>query len=140
MGFLPLPVRILYGVTALAWMVIEIHRSRVRRSEATTADRGSLNFLRASWVLGFAAAIALRTRATGPYRLIRHPSYAGLLAAFVGFGFMLGDWWSLLALTAATACGVVRRIMVEERALTGALGARYADYAATHKRLIPFVW
>jgi protein-S-isoprenylcysteine O-methyltransferase Ste14 len=30
--------------------------------------------------------------------------------------------------------------MVEEHALIAALGDPYRDYAATHKRLVPFVW
>lgn len=29
---------------------------------------------------------------TGPYRFIRHPSYTGALAAFLGFGICLGNW------------------------------------------------
>ena len=28
----------------------------------------------------------------GPYRVLRHPSYTGLLAAFLGAGLMLGNW------------------------------------------------
>jgi len=34
----------------------------------------------------------------------------------------------------------VYRIGVEERALEAALGDRYREYAATRKRLIPYVW
>jgi protein-S-isoprenylcysteine O-methyltransferase Ste14 len=32
------------------------------------------------------------------------------------------------------------RIYVEEKALFEDLGDRYRTYAASHKRLIPFVW
>jgi len=76
----------------------------------------------------------------GPYRVIRHPSYAGLLLVIMAVGLFIGNWWSLLCLTVATAGGLVFRIRVEERALMQNLGASYRSYAATHKRLVPFVW
>jgi protein-S-isoprenylcysteine O-methyltransferase Ste14 len=76
----------------------------------------------------------------GPYRVIRHPSYAGLLLVIVAVGLFIGNWWSLVFLTVAVAGGLVFRIRVEERALTQNLGANYRSYAAKHKRLVPFVW
>ncbi|HEY0492852.1 MAG TPA: isoprenylcysteine carboxylmethyltransferase family protein [Candidatus Dormibacteraeota bacterium] len=78
--------------------------------------------------------------AEGPYRVIRHPSYAGLLLLIMGMGLLIGNWWSFLGLTAVVAGGLVFRIRVEERALIQNLGPGYRSYAATHKRLVPFVW
>jgi len=78
--------------------------------------------------------------ADGPYRLIRHPSYAGLLLVIVAVGLVIGNWLSLVCLTVAVAIGLVFRIRVEERALVQNLGEGYRDYAATHKRLVPFIW
>lgn len=76
----------------------------------------------------------------GPYRAIRHPSYAGMLLAVTGLGLFIGNWLSLASLTIAMACGLVFRIRVEERALLQNLGDDYRNYAATHKRLVPFIW
>ncbi len=76
----------------------------------------------------------------GPYRWIRHPSYAGVLLAVIGVGLFIGNWLSLAALTVAVVVGLVNRIRIEEQALLADLGDRYRDYAATHKRLIPYVW
>jgi protein-S-isoprenylcysteine O-methyltransferase Ste14 len=76
----------------------------------------------------------------GPYRYLRHPSYLGLLLAVTGIGFFIGNWLSLLALVTGATVGLVYRIRVEERALLHDLGDRYRDYAATRKRLIPFLW
>ena len=64
----------------------------------------------------------------------------GAAAGRYGHGFFIGNWLSLLVLTAGAAVGLVYRIKVEERALLGDLGERYRDDAATRKRLIPFVW
>ena len=76
----------------------------------------------------------------GPYRVLRHPSYAGLLLAVAGLGLFIRNWLSLVTLVIAVACGLVFRIRVEERALLQNLGDDYRDYAATHKRLVPFIW
>lgn len=76
----------------------------------------------------------------GPYRIVRHPGYTGLLLALTGFGFFLGNWAAALCLAAIVAAGLVYRIRVEEGALLQALGDRYLDYAASRKRLAPLIW
>jgi protein-S-isoprenylcysteine O-methyltransferase Ste14 len=76
----------------------------------------------------------------GPYGVVRHPSYAGILLAIMGVGLFIGNWWSLVLLTVVVAAALVFRIRVEERALLKSLGDNYAHYAVGHKRLIPFVW
>jgi len=76
----------------------------------------------------------------GPYRVIRHPGYAGILIAVIGIGFVIDNWGSLVVLSVALACGLIYRITVEERALSQDLGGRYQAYAKNHKRLIPFIW
>jgi len=76
----------------------------------------------------------------GPYRFVRHPSYAAILLAVIGLGVLINNWVSLVILAAAVAVGLAFRIRVEERALFEALGDDYRRYAATHKRLIPYLW
>ena len=76
----------------------------------------------------------------GPYRVLRHPGYAGAELAFIGVGLMYGNWVSVAALTLLPVIGIVNRIRVEEKALFNALGDTYRRYAATHKRLVPFIW
>jgi protein-S-isoprenylcysteine O-methyltransferase Ste14 len=76
----------------------------------------------------------------GPYRLIRHPSYTGLLVGVMGVGLALDDWVALAAISVLSLAGLLVRIRAEERALLGALGAEYADYMARTSRLIPRVW
>ena len=76
----------------------------------------------------------------GPYRMVRHPSYTGLLLVVLGVGLLVGNWWWLLSMTVAVTGGLVFRIRVEERALMRTLGDEYRNYAANHKRLVPFIW
>ena len=77
---------------------------------------------------------------SGPYRIVRHPSYAGALLALIGIAFVQGSWLSLAVNIVIPAVGMVNRIRVEERALVAALGEPYVAYAAGRKRLMPFVW
>ena len=76
----------------------------------------------------------------GPYRVLRHPSYTGLLMTVLGCALMVGNWVGLLACSAMVVAAMVYRIRIEERALVGALGETYLDFATTRARLLPFVW
>ncbi|MBY6413390.1 isoprenylcysteine carboxylmethyltransferase family protein [Rhodococcus sp. BP-252] len=76
---------------------------------------------------------------TGPYSLIRHPSYAGALLCALGFCIAYGNWLSP-AMVAFLAGGYVRRIPAEERAMIEGLGERYVVYMSRSKRLIPFIF
>ncbi len=76
----------------------------------------------------------------GPYRWLRHPSYTGLLLAFVGGGLMYGNWLSAGCSVVLVLAALAYRIRVEERSLAAALGERYRAFASTRARLIPFLW
>jgi protein-S-isoprenylcysteine O-methyltransferase len=77
---------------------------------------------------------------SGPYRFIRHPSYAGALVAFLGLGLSIGNWVSLVLLLAPTLMVFQRRMDVEESALIQAFGDRYQDYMRRTKRLLPGIY
>jgi protein-S-isoprenylcysteine O-methyltransferase len=73
----------------------------------------------------------------GPFRLLRHPSYSGVLLAFAGFGFSLANWTAIFVLLLPITAAFIRRVAVEEEALRNALGGPYVDYMSRTKRLIP---
>ncbi|MCX5801221.1 MAG: isoprenylcysteine carboxylmethyltransferase family protein [Candidatus Eisenbacteria bacterium] len=74
---------------------------------------------------------------TGLYRFIRHPSYTGLLLAFMGLGVSSANLLSILGLLIPIALAVLNRVAKEEKALLSSLGSEYAAYCARTKRFIP---
>lgn len=77
---------------------------------------------------------------SGPYRLIRHPSYTGLLMIELGLGAMLGTWLSIPAAVLPPLIAFAIRLLSEERFLAQELGEPYRAYMERTDRLIPGVW
>jgi len=73
----------------------------------------------------------------GPYRLVRHPSYTGVLITFIGLALAVQSSGALLVLLAVFGVSYGYRMRVEERVLLSELGQDYADYVKRTKRLIP---
>jgi protein-S-isoprenylcysteine O-methyltransferase Ste14 len=77
---------------------------------------------------------------SGPYRLIRHPSYCGWLLVCLGYGIAVQNWLSLLAAFLLPFIALLYRIHVEERVLASSLGIAYVEYQKKTKKLIPWIW
>ena len=76
---------------------------------------------------------------SGPYRVIRHPSYTGSALEFLGIGIASDNWVSLACAVVPMLIAFAIRIHVEERALVEAIGEPYLAYQRRTKRVIPFV-
>jgi protein-S-isoprenylcysteine O-methyltransferase Ste14 len=76
----------------------------------------------------------------GPFRWVRHPSYTGVLLAFVGWAMTLRNWVAMAVVLVPIFIAFVRRMKVEEEALSRALGEEYTDYMKRTKRLVPGVY
>lgn len=74
---------------------------------------------------------------SGPYRLVRHPIYTGILTAVVGTALAV----NLLALAVAAVLAVffIYSATVEEKNLGTIFPRAYPAYRARTKMLIPFV-
>ena len=77
---------------------------------------------------------------TGPFARVRHPSYTGLIAMFVGWSITFGGLVPAFALLVPATGALLYRIHVEEAALAGAFGPSYDAYRARTKRLVPYVF
>jgi protein-S-isoprenylcysteine O-methyltransferase Ste14 len=75
---------------------------------------------------------------SGPYHLVRHPIYSGVLVAGVGTALAL-SWFWLLAVGLA-GIYFVYSATVEERYLTRQFPDAYPAYKRATKMLVPFVF
>ena len=75
---------------------------------------------------------------SGPYGIVRHPIYAGLLLAIFGTAIAIGEVGCLVALVLAIL-GWRTKWRTEERFLSERFGAQYDDYRKKVKGLIPFI-
>lgn len=74
----------------------------------------------------------------GPYRLVRHPIYSGILVAGAGTAVALGRVW-LLAVALAGGY-FVYSALVEERYLTAQFPDTYPAHKRSSRMLVPFVF
>ena len=74
----------------------------------------------------------------GPYRIVRHPIYTGLLGGFIGMAIIVGGWLAWLSVIAGLIAFLIR-IPQEEKLMIELFGDRYLQYKNRTKTLIPFV-
>ena len=72
---------------------------------------------------------------SGPYRLVRHPIYTGLLVMYLGTAVVTGEWLALPGVVAAMLA-YARKIGLEEAALEAAFGEEYAVYRRDTRPLV----
>jgi protein-S-isoprenylcysteine O-methyltransferase Ste14 len=73
------------------------------------------------------AARAHRVVTEGPYRIVRHPMYAGSILWLLGMPLLLGSWWGVVAVPLLVV-GTAPRAVGEERMLRRELSG-YDEYA-----------
>lgn len=76
---------------------------------------------------------------SGPYALVRHPIYSGLLLALIGTAIVIGRWRALIALVLFLA-GLLLKMRREERFMAEAFGEAYARYRSEVAALVPFLF
>lgn len=74
----------------------------------------------------------------GPYRLVRHPIYTGLLAMFLGTAIVLGHVAGIAGLVLVFVSFWIK-LRDEERIMLKQFPDQYAAYQLRAKRIIPFV-
>ncbi|HVM63073.1 MAG TPA: isoprenylcysteine carboxylmethyltransferase family protein [Verrucomicrobiae bacterium] len=74
----------------------------------------------------------------GPYAIVRHPIYTGLLLAFLGCAIARGEWRGLLALALVSA-EFWRKLRLEEKWMREQFGESYEAYARRVPALVPYV-
>ncbi|MFG2530202.1 methyltransferase family protein [Streptomyces sp. NPDC048516] len=97
----------------------------------------------ARWVLGtmWAGIPMLREdhelRTDGPYRLVRHPIYTGLLGLIIG-GMLACGFGIWIVYLAIAVPWLLRRVRIEDGMMAGQFGTAYEAYRARVPALIPW--
>jgi len=76
---------------------------------------------------------------TGPYALVRHPMYVGVILMYSATPLALGSWWALIPALLIIPL-LVMRILGEERLLAKELDGYSAYMNMVRWRLIPGIW
>ena len=76
---------------------------------------------------------------TGPYKLLRHPIYSGIILMLTGTFLYYGSLIVLLILAIATVF-ITRRMEPEEKIMINLFGKKYTDYMERTERLIPWIY
>lgn len=109
----------------------------------------SLGYVFAAWALienrFFASVVRIQVERghvvcdSGPYRIVRHPGYAGNILALPGMVLALSSTWTLVPVAVALIIAVIRT-MLEDQTLQDELPG-YRDYARRVRyRLIPGIY
>jgi protein-S-isoprenylcysteine O-methyltransferase Ste14 len=77
---------------------------------------------------------------TGPYRLVRHPIYLGLLLFAMGEALTFGSWPAVMIVLFGMAPTFAWRARAEEKLLGRTYGDRYAAYRQRTRMIIPFLF
>ncbi len=76
----------------------------------------------------------------GIYRVVRHPSYTGLICACIGLIIFLESFSAFIAFLILGLPSYIYRIKIEEKALQQAFGQQYERYCRKTHMLIPLFY
>jgi protein-S-isoprenylcysteine O-methyltransferase Ste14 len=76
----------------------------------------------------------------GLFKIVRHPSYLGLLMILSGFSLSMNTIISFMVVTLPVFLVIIYRIKVEENLLVETFGEEYIKYSGSTKKIIPFVY
>lgn len=80
-----------------------------------------------------------RLVSSGPYRVVRHPIYASLLALLLATGILITQWAALAVAVVVFLVGTEIRVRAEDALLAARFGEEFDAYRARTAAYIPFV-
>jgi protein-S-isoprenylcysteine O-methyltransferase Ste14 len=140
-------VLIVNGELGLDWLNLQL----VPEGRASTAVGYGLlmaGMLFAGWARLFlggnwSSSVTLKEDHTlvqsGPYRIVRHPIYTGLLVALLGTAIALGELRCFLGVLLAAIAWKIKS-KSEETLMVQQFGDQYTRYREQVKGLVPYLW
>jgi protein-S-isoprenylcysteine O-methyltransferase Ste14 len=125
------------------WRQLQYWQPELALLGALLAVASTALLLWARWVLGTMwAGVPMvhehhELRVDGPYRLVRHPIYTGLLGLITG-GMLACGFGVWILVLAAVVPWLLYRVRREDRMMAGRFGASYEAYRARVPALLPW--
>lgn len=92
----------------------------------------------------FSMAVAIqedhKLATTGPYRLVRHPAYAGVIGMMLGISLIFANPVIGFMMTVVNGFWLGARIRDEEKLLIEEFGNEYGRYLSKTRKIIPFIY
>lgn len=77
---------------------------------------------------------------SGPFQIVRHPTYFSMILELLAFGLICSAWWMLAVIPFLFVPALILRLRLEEPALVEKFGDAYRDYQRRVPMLIPYKW
>ncbi|HEU4478176.1 MAG TPA: isoprenylcysteine carboxylmethyltransferase family protein [Pyrinomonadaceae bacterium] len=97
----------------------------------------ALKTLGKEWSITARVVTGHKLATEGPYRLVRHPIYTGMLGMLLATGIAVSYWPALLIALVIFLIGTIIRIRSEERLLRETFGAEFEAYTQRVPALLP---
>ena len=108
---------------------------------------GSVGFVMAAvWALGKEWSLTARIveghklATHGPYSLVRHPIYTGMLGMLLSTGLAMSYWPALVISIGVFFIGTIIRMRIEEGLLREMFGIEFDDYARRVSAIVPGIY
>ena len=76
---------------------------------------------------------------SGPYGIVRHPIYAGMLLMYLATALVMSNWQLSLAGLLIFLIGTEIRVRIEDRLLASRFGQEFVQYRKAVRAYMPFV-
>jgi protein-S-isoprenylcysteine O-methyltransferase Ste14 len=97
----------------------------------------ALKTLGKEWSLTARLVEGHKLATTGPYALVRHPIYTGMLGMLLATGLAVSHWAALLVALVVFFVGTTIRVRSEEKLLREAFGEQFEKYALRVPAILP---
>jgi protein-S-isoprenylcysteine O-methyltransferase Ste14 len=92
------------------------------------------------WSLSARLVEGHKLATTGPYRVVRHPIYTGMLGMLLATGIAISGWPAIVVAVTVFLVGTIIRMRSEEKLLREAFGPDFENYSQTVPAIIPGVY
>ena len=100
----------------------------------------ALNTLGKEWSLTARVVEGHKLATRGPYSLVRHPIYTGMLGMLLATGLVTSYWPALVIALVVFFIGTIIRVRIEERLLRETFGSEFDDYARRVSAIVPGIY